>query len=1001
MSTKDLLERLQRTAQSRPVRKAAPRTGDTGSKSGAVQTRVGSGVIRRRAKDRKKERTAEVLPTPAEPTRVTPSRVIRRPAATTTAPVAETPAAASPVAATAAPAPEVAAKPADAAPATAAPADAAPATAAPADAAPTTAAPTTAAPTTAAPATAAPADAAPATAAPATAAPAAETATQAAPTATPETATAEASGDSATSASPSEASVTAAPSPDTASPAVAAESAAADSATPAAETAAAPADASATPVADADAAAPAEAASAATDAPDGDTGPSAAAEIAAGLPRADGSRPNAPVEGRRPLPGLGLGVIAPPPGYDPADPTGNRARAQRAAEAARAERERQSAPAGPKVWRDEQPAAGPAGAARGRRPAARRGGAPAGPARKSRGRGRRMDMFDGGAGMRRRRGKGKSGPKKASPQAKALKRRVEMDETITVAQLSHGMAVKVTQVIKALMGMGQMATANDPLDFDTAQLIATEFEYEVINAAFQEDEHLIQHDESDEDNVVRPPVVTIMGHVDHGKTTLLDQIRKANVADGEAGGITQHVSAYQVERHDELITFIDTPGHAAFTAMRARGAQCTDIVVLVVAADDGVMPQTIEVINHAKAADVEIIVALNKCDRAESDPARVRQQLLEYELISEEYGGETLMVDVSAKTGKGIDDLLDAILLVSELAEYSANPDRHAEGTVIEARVERGRGPVATILVQEGTMRQGDRIVVGEVWGRVRAITDSNGKRMKTAGPSTPVEIIGLNDVPAAGDNAVVVANDKAAKTLAGHRAETTRQHGFSQNTRVTLEDLMAMGAAGEVLALNLIIKTDVNGSLEALLGSFNQLSVEGTDIKILHAAVGAVSESDVTLAHTNNGVIIGFNVRPDAKARRAADSFGVQVRTYKVIYEAIEDVEKALKGLLGPTIEEKVQGTAELRQTFSVPKIGTVAGCMVTEGTIARPHQIRLLRDGVIVWEGRLGSLRRFKDDVRDVSKGFECGMNLDGFNDIKVGDIIEAYTREEVPVI
>jgi translation initiation factor IF-2 len=608
-------------------------------------------------------------------------------------------------------------------------------------------------------------------------------------------------------------------------------------------------------------------------------------------------------------------------------------------------------------------------------------------------------MYDGfGASMRRRRGKKSSGPKKASPQAKAIKRRVEMDEVITVSQLAHGMAVKSGQVIKALMGMGQMATANQPLDFETASLVAEEFEFEVINASFQEDAHMIEVVQTDEDLEERPPVVTIMGHVDHGKTTLLDTIRKANVAAGEAGGITQHVSAYQVERNGQMVSFIDTPGHAAFTAMRARGAEVTDIVVLVVAADDGVMPQTVEVINHAKAADVEIIVALNKCDRPESNPAKVKQQLLEYELVPEEYGGETLMVEVSALKGDGIDDLLDAILLVSEMAEYQANPTRHAEGTVIEARLERGRGPVATVLVQDGTLKRGDRIVVGEVWGRIRGMTDANGKKLKEAGPSTPVEIMGLNEVPSAGDNMVVVKDDKAAKTLAEHRAEQTRQKAFASRQKVTLEDLMARGAAGEILSLNLIIKADVNGSLEALQGSFAKVDVEGTDVKVLHAAVGAVSESDVTLAHTNNAVIIGFNVRPDAKARRAADEYGVQVRTYKVIYEAIEDVEKAMKGLLGPTIEEVVQGTAEIRQTFGVPKVGTVAGCMVTEGSIARSHQIRLLRDGTIVWEGRLGSLRRFKDDVREVQNGYECGMNLDGFNDIKVGDILEAYTKEEV---
>ncbi len=610
-----------------------------------------------------------------------------------------------------------------------------------------------------------------------------------------------------------------------------------------------------------------------------------------------------------------------------------------------------------------------------------------------------MDAEDLGGPSRRRRPKAKVAVRSTSPQAKQIKRRVEVDETITVAQLAHGMSVKSTQVIKALLSMGQMVTVNDSLDFDTAQLVAQEFEFEVVNSSFQEDEHLIDVEDEDTDLEPRPPVVTIMGHVDHGKTTLLDVIRDANVAGGEAGGITQHVGAYQVERNGQLITFIDTPGHEAFTAMRARGAQVTDIVVLVVAADDGVMPQTIESINHAKAAGVDIVVAINKCDKADSRPERVTQQLMEHGLVPEAYGGETMFVQVSALKKRGIDDLLDALLLVAELGDYRANPKRHGEGSVLEARLERGKGPVATIIVQHGTVEQGQCVVIGNTWGRIRALNDTKGKRIKVAGPSTPVEIMGIEDVPQAGDNFVIVASEKDAKALAEHRAEATRQSGLNVTTRVTLEDLMARGQ-GEAakLSLNLIVKADVGGSLEAIRHAFSKISVEGTELKILHSAVGAVTESDVMLAHTNGGVIIGFNVRPDPKAREAADSYGVEVRTYKIVYEAIDDVQKGLRGLLGPTITEKVQGSIEIRQLFNIPKIGTIAGCFVIEGKVARNHGVRLLRDSKIVWEGRLGSLKRFKDDVREVEKGYECGLSLDGFNDIKVGDIVEAYTKESV---
>ena len=722
--------------------------------------------------------------------------------------------------------------------------------------------------------------------------------------------------------------------------------------------------------------------------------------LAKGLPRADGTpgkrlpRLGAAQDTKKPaFSGLGSAVVKPPPGYDPNNPEATRKAAE---EARAAERE--------KRWQndsDRQPGAASAGDARKRFDAEgdrSEGGRP----RRREKRRTRVEMYMDdipAAHRRRRRTRKAAGPKKTSPQAKAIKRRVEVDGTITVGALAHAMSTKTGQVIKHLIGMGQMATANDELDIDTAQLIAEEFEFEIINKTFDESDHMIQVDEAEDvEGEIRPPVVTIMGHVDHGKTTLLDTIRRANVAAGEAGGITQHTAAYQVTHEGRLITFIDTPGHAAFTEMRSRGAQVTDIVVLVVAADDGIMPQTIEAINHSKAAGVQILVAVNKCDKPGVDPNQVRQALMEHELVPEEYGGDTIMCNVSALKGDGLDELLANIALLAEVAEYKAVSDRHAEGTVLEARVEKGRGPVATLLVQNGTLNQGDTVVLGTVWGRVRAMNDYNGERIKVASPSAPVEIIGIQDVPSAGDNFVVVESDKAARALAEHRLELEREKAQSGPKAVSLEDLLARASEGEKVQLNLIVKADVNGTLEAIKGSFDQIDVEGASIKFLHAAVGGVTESDVTLAQTYGAVIIGFNVRPDSKARHLADEYAIQIRTYSVIYEAIEDVEAAMKGLLAPTIEETVKGIAEIRETFQVPKVGTVAGVRVQEGSIARAHQVRLLRDGVILWTGKLASLRRFKDDVREVEKGYECGMNLDGFNDIKVGDLLETLVQEEV---
>ncbi|MEC9388571.1 MAG: translation initiation factor IF-2 [Myxococcota bacterium] len=726
--------------------------------------------------------------------------------------------------------------------------------------------------------------------------------------------------------------------------------------------------------------------------------PEAAESLAKGLPRADGSPGKTlPRLGAEPKPeakrftGLGSAVVKPPPGYDPSNPEA----ARKANEAAR-EAERQ------KKWKDQTTGTGAPGTRPARTGEDDEQKRSAGRPRRRESRRTRVEMYMDdipAAHRRRRRTRKMSGPKKTSPQAKAIKRRVEVDGSITVAALAHGMSVKTGLLIKKLIGMGQMATANDELDLETAQLVAEEFEFEIVNTTFSEDDHMIQVEESDGDEgqVTRPPVVTIMGHVDHGKTTLLDTIRRANVAAGEAGGITQHTAAYQVEHEGQTITFIDTPGHAAFTEMRSRGAQVTDIVVLVVAADDGIMPQTVEAINHSKAAGVQILVAVNKCDKPGVDPNQVRQALMEHELVPEEYGGDTIMCNVSALKGDGLDDLLANIALLAEVAEYSANPERHADGTVLEARVEKGRGPVATLLVQNGTLNQGDTVVLGTVWGRVRAITDYTGTRIKSAGPSSPIEIIGIQDVPSAGDNFVVVEGDKAARALVDHRIETERRKAQSGPRSVSLEELLAQASEGEKVQLNLVVKADVNGTLEAIKASFDQIDVEGATVKFLHAAVGGVSESDVTLAQTYGAVIIGFNVRPDSKARHLADEYAIQIRTYSVIYEAIEDVEAAMKGLLEPEIKEIVKGIAEIRETFNVPKVGTVAGVRVQEGSIARSHQVRLLRDGVILWTGKLASLRRFKDDVREVEKGYECGMNLEGFNDIKVGDLLETFVQEE----
>ncbi|MGE5415324.1 MAG: translation initiation factor IF-2, partial [Acidobacteriota bacterium] len=583
-------------------------------------------------------------------------------------------------------------------------------------------------------------------------------------------------------------------------------------------------------------------------------------------------------------------------------------------------------------------------------------------------------------------------------------RREETPESITVGDkiIVRDLAEKINrspaEIIKKLMMLGMNTVSlNNDIDFEIAELIAAEYNVRVEKEKTEEE--LILEEIVDEERTLksRPPVVTVMGHVDHGKTSLLDAIRYTNVVSKEAGGITQHIGAYQVEINKEKITFIDTPGHETFTAMRARGAQATDIVVLVVAADDGVMPQTIEAINHAKAAEVPIIVAVNKIDKENANPDRVMQQLTEYHLVPEEWGGDTICANVSAKSRQGIEHLLEMILLVSEMRELKANPHRPAEGVVVEGQLDKGRGPVATVLVQKGTLKVGDMVVCGTTFGKVRAMMDDLGERVVHAGPSAPVELLGLADVAMAGDRFRVV-DDKVARQVAQLRVNEKRREDHARGSKVSLDDLFKQIKEGEVKELNLIVKGDVQGSVEALTHSLNRLSTDEVKVNVIHSGVGAVRETDVMLASASNAIIIGFNVRPDAKSRKYAEDEGIDVRLYRVIYETIEDVKKAMAGLLDPERVERFQGRAEVRATFKVPKAGTVAGCYVLEGKLTRNASARLLRDGVIIWEGKLSSLKRFKDDVREVLESYECGMGLEGFNDVREADIIETYTIEEI---
>ncbi|HSP98777.1 MAG TPA: translation initiation factor IF-2 [Candidatus Dormibacteraeota bacterium] len=585
-------------------------------------------------------------------------------------------------------------------------------------------------------------------------------------------------------------------------------------------------------------------------------------------------------------------------------------------------------------------------------------------------------------------------------QPKASKRIVRISEVVSVGDLAKAMGVKAGEVVKKLMEQGMMATINQVLDADTATLIASEFGYNVENVTFDAEAAVeVGHEASSEENLLpRPPVVTIMGHVDHGKTSLLDAVRETNVTAGEAGGITQHIGAYTVDVHGRRVTFLDTPGHEAFTAMRARGAKVTDIVILVVAADDGVMPQTIEAINHARAASVPMVVAINKIDKPEANLDRIKQDLANHGLQPEDWGGDTVTVPVSAKTREGLPTLLEMLLLQADLLELKANPDKPARGTIVEAKLDRGRGPVATVLVQEGTLKPGDPFVCGPFAGRVRAMIDNRGHKVTIADPSTPVEILGLPSVPEAGASFVVVADEATARQVAEHRAAKHREASLLKTAKVSLEDLYRQVQAGDTKELRIVIKADVQGSAEALSDALSRQSADEVRLNVLHSSVGGITESDVMLASASNAVVIGFNVRPEAKATAAAEREGVDVRLYEIIYDAINDVRDAMEGLLEPTYKEKVLGRAEVRNTFNIPGIGLIAGCYVTDGKITRNAQARLVRDSIVVHNGKVGSLKRFKDDAREVQTGYECGIGLDNFSDVKVGDIIEAYEMEQV---
>ena len=577
---------------------------------------------------------------------------------------------------------------------------------------------------------------------------------------------------------------------------------------------------------------------------------------------------------------------------------------------------------------------------------------------------------------------------------------IEIGDTITVKELCEKLGKPANDVIKNLIFLGVMAGVNQEIDFATAEKLCEKYEVlvekkenEVELEAFEEDTDVVE-----ENLVKRPPIVTIMGHVDHGKTSLLDAIRHAKVTASEAGGITQHIGAYTVSLNGEKITFLDTPGHEAFTAMRARGAQVTDIVILVVAADDGIMPQTKEAINHCKAANVPMIVAINKIDRPGANIDRVKQELTEHGLVSEDWGGDTICVPVSAKTGENLESLLEMVLLTAEMQELTADPNRKAKGTVIEAKLDKGRGSVASLLIQNGTLNVGDSILVGSTYGRIRAMFDDRGKKIKSAGPSIPVEILGLSEVPAAGDRFIVCKDEKTARNMAELRKQKIKADSHQASNRVSLEDLYSQIQEGKVKELAIVVKADVQGSVEAIRQSLEKLSTDDVKVRVIHGAVGAITETDVTLAAASNALVIGFNVRPDGNATVQAEKENIEIKTYRIIYDAIEDVKSAMIGMLEPEYKEVVNGKAEVRMTYKISNVGTIAGCYVTDGKIVRNSEIRVIRDGIVIFESTLASLKRFKDDAKEVAKGYECGLSVEKFNDLKEGDVIESFTMEAI---
>lgn len=576
---------------------------------------------------------------------------------------------------------------------------------------------------------------------------------------------------------------------------------------------------------------------------------------------------------------------------------------------------------------------------------------------------------------------------------------IEIGETITVKELAEKIKKPSTEVIKELIFTGVMAAINQEIDFETAEKVCAKFDKVLVKK--EEDAGKLEEDtdiREEENTVKRPPVVTVMGHVDHGKTSLLDAIRNAKVSDSEAGGITQHIGAYTVTLNDEKITFLDTPGHEAFTAMRARGAQVTDIVILVVAADDGIMPQTKEAINHCKAANVPMIVAINKIDRPGANIDRVKQELTEHGLVSEDWGGDTICVPVSAKTGENLESLLEMVILTSEMQELKADANRKAKGTVIEAKLDKGRGSVASLLIQNGTLHVGDSILVGTTYGRIRAMFDDRGKKIKSAGPSIPVEVLGLSEVPSAGDRFTVVKDEKTARNMADTRKDKIKTESHQASNRVSLEDLYSQIQEGKVKELAIIVKADVQGSVEAIKQSLEKLSTDDVKVRVIHGAVGAITETDITLSTASNALVIGFNVRPDNNAIVQADKDGVEIKTYRIIYDAIEDVKSAMIGMLDPEYKEVVNGKAEIRMTYKISNVGTIAGCYVIDGKIIRNSEIRVVRDGIVIFESKLASLKRFKDDVKEVARGYECGLSVEKFNDIREGDIIESYSMEAI---